>query len=387
MKIAFITSDNRDHCRNYEMSSPYFGPAPEAVISGFSRTAGIEVHIVSCTQVQMKSPSLLSPNIHFHSLHVPKIGWLRTGYLGCTLAVRRVLHAIQPDIVHAQGTERDCAISAAFTSFPKVLTIHGNIRSIASITRAPLFSFWWFQAKLESLVLPMFEGVLCNSTYTKSLVSPFAKKTWLVPNALRLSFFSPPSTTRSHTIPLRFLVIGTITAHKQPLTILKMFKSMHKQGLPFRVTFVGSSGDDPYGQAFREAAVKAKLDGWLDYMEKASVSDLIKLMDSSHALLHFPQEEAFGLVVAEALARGLKLFAAKVGGIVDIAKGVQDAELFDVDDLPGLEYSLKAWIHNPVPPSPFSRVLMESRYHPKVIAARHLEIYQSVLNASFRINE
>ena len=105
-------------------------------------------------------------------------------------------------------------------------------------------------------------------------------------------------------------------------------------------------------------------------------------MDSSHALLHFPIEEAFGLVVAEALARGLKLFAAKIGGIVDIAKGVQDAELFDVGDWSGIEDSLKAWINNPTSVSSLSRDIMESRYHPKVIAAKHLEIYQSVLNAS-----
>src|SRR5690606_16119977 len=64
----------------------------------------------------------------FHQPLVPKIGWGRTFFLGCIRATRKVLAKIQPDIVHGQGTERDCAISAVYSGFPNVLTIHGNMR-------------------------------------------------------------------------------------------------------------------------------------------------------------------------------------------------------------------------------------------------------------------
>jgi len=382
MRIALLTTDSREHFREYNNPNPYFGTAPAALLEGFAQHPKLEVHVISCTKKPMSAPKKLASNIWFHSLHVPKLGWLRSGYSGCVFAVRRKLREIRPDIVHAQGTERDCAISAAFTSFPKVLTIHGNIRAIAKAARAPFFSFWWFQAKLESFVLPMFDGVFCNSHHTQSLVCHLAKKTWLVPNPLRLSFFSPVSISRSHIKPIRLLVIGTITPNKRALELLRMLRSIYDKGFYFQVMFVGALGNDPYGKIFLEEVGKAKRDGWLNFEERLLESDLIKLMDSSHALLHFPIEEAFGLVVAEALARGLKLFAAKVGGIVDIAKGVQDAELFDVDDWPGLEYSLKAWIDNPTPHSFISQDLMESRYHPKVIASRHLEIYREVLSAN-----
>lgn len=380
MKVGFITTDNRDHCRQYHLPWPFFGPAPEAILSGLMNIPNLEIHIISCTQVQMSSPAKLSDNTWFHSLYVPKIGWLRTGYVGCILAVMRKLQEIQPDIIHAQGTERDCAISVAIAPFPKVLTIHGNIRAIARTARVPIFSFWWLQAKLEAFVLPMFDGVFCNSTHTQSLVCSLARKTWLVPNPLRLSFFSPAPARRSRIKPIRLLVIGIINPNKRPLEILKMLKSIYNSGASFQVIFVGSVGSSSYGKIFLEEVGKARQEGWLNFEERLLESDLIKLMDSSHALLHFPVEEAFGLVVAEALARGLKLFAAKVGGILDIVKGVQDAELFDVDNWPGLEYSLKAWIDNPTLPSSLSRVLMESRYHPKVIASKHLEIYNSVLD-------
>jgi glycosyltransferase involved in cell wall biosynthesis len=380
MRVAFITTDNRDHCRQYDLLRPFFGPAPEAILAGLTNIPNLELHIISCTQLRMSSPAKLADNTWFHSLYVPKIGWLRTGYIGCILAVLRKLQEIQPDIVHAQGTERDCAISAALTSFPKVLTIHGNIRSIAKTTDARPFSFWWLQAKLESFVLPIFDGVFCNSAFTQSLVNQRAKRTWLVPNPIRGSFFAPLIPNILPVETPTFLVVGVISPRKRQLELLQLLIQMRKHNVSFRISFIGSLGNDAYGKAFLSLLNEQGNAGWATWLGVLDESSLIRCMDESQALIHFPLEEAFGLVVAEALARGLKLFAAKVGGIVDITKGVQDAELFDADDWPGLEYSLKAWIDKPTSLSSLSRDLMESRYHPKVVATKHLEIYRAVLS-------
>ena len=135
MRIAILATDNREAFRQYSARTPYFGTAPNALFEGFATLPNVEVHILSCTQQSMFSPPKLAQNIWFHSLHVPKFGWLRTGYAGCILAVRKKLTQIKPVIVHAQGTERDCAISAVFQKIPKVLTIHGNMRAITKLHR------------------------------------------------------------------------------------------------------------------------------------------------------------------------------------------------------------------------------------------------------------
>ena len=141
MRIALLTTDNREDRKDYGHPVPYFGSAPEALLEGFARCPELEVHVVCCAQARMTSPSRLAPNIFFHSLHVPKIGWMRTAYQGCVRAVRRKLKAIRPDIVHGQGTELDCALDAVFSGFPNVLTIHGNMRLIAEVNQAKPFSF------------------------------------------------------------------------------------------------------------------------------------------------------------------------------------------------------------------------------------------------------
>jgi hypothetical protein len=115
MKIVQLITDNREPNRAYDQETPWFGTAPEALLQGFATMPELEVHVVSCAKHAMKSPAKLADNIYFHSLVVPHIGWLRTGYQGCIRAVRGKLREIQPAIVHGQGSERDQNISAVFS--------------------------------------------------------------------------------------------------------------------------------------------------------------------------------------------------------------------------------------------------------------------------------
>ena len=129
LKIAMLITDARRPGGLYDGPLPSLGTAPEALLQGFAGMPEIEIHVVSCVQQRVVAPEKIAPNIFYHSLLVPKIGWLRTGYQGCIRAVRKKLRELEPDLVHAQGTERDCALSAVLSGFPNVLTIHGDRRA------------------------------------------------------------------------------------------------------------------------------------------------------------------------------------------------------------------------------------------------------------------
>jgi hypothetical protein len=115
VKIAILTADSREHFHDYENPAPYFGTAPEALLQGFAKMPEVEIHVVSCVRQPVNSPQKIAPNIFYHSLHVPKIGWMRTLYQGCIRATRKKLHEIQPDIVHGQGTEHNNALGAVYS--------------------------------------------------------------------------------------------------------------------------------------------------------------------------------------------------------------------------------------------------------------------------------
>jgi glycosyltransferase involved in cell wall biosynthesis len=381
MKIVQITTDTRDHYRTYGEPTPYFGAAPQALLQGFASIPDLQVHVVSCVRRPLPSPEKIGPNLWYHSLPVPRVGWLWTGYQGCIRAVRRKLASLQPDLVHGQGTERDCALDAVFSGFPNVLTLHGNMADVARVLRAPLGSFHWLAARLETLALHRTGGVLCNSAFTEQLARSRSRRQWRVANPVRQTFFAPATEEpdRSRCVILN---AGVICEYKRQLDALDIARRLHHEGVPIQMRFLGPlPHGSPYADTFRERIQIAEQAGYATYLGFKDPEALRNEYDRAAALLHIPTTESFGLVVAEALARNVKLFATRTGGVPDIAEGVQDAELFNDGDWDGLFAAVVRWFRAGWPRSQHGAHLMRSRYHPEIIARRHLEIYREVLSS------
>ncbi len=382
LKIALVVPDDRDEFSRHAESAPQFGPAPTALLAGFATLPECEIHVVCCVKRPVAAPEKIGPNIFYHTEIVPAWGWLRGGYLGCIRSVRRQLQKIQPDIVHGQGTERYCALAAGWSGFPNVLTIHGNMRAIAAIYRHhPGRGYYWLAARLESLALRRAAGVFCNSAYTENLVAPCARKTWRVANALRPPFFETPL-PKTPRAPI-LLNVGNVEPRKQTVELLALAGNLWRRGLKFELRFAGNrESRTDYGAAFAHELAAAEKAGYARHLGQLSADQLIVAMDTATGLIHVPTEEAFGLVVAEALARNLKFFGPATGGVVDIATGVDGAELFAPPDWTGLETAIARWLAADCPRPVSAANTMLERYHPRVIARRHLEIYRAVLGTS-----
>ncbi len=199
-----------------DQDRPVFGTPVSALLEGLSKL-DLDIHVVSCSQVRMARSESPWENVTIHSLYVPKWGWLRSGYLGCALAVRRKLKILQPAVVHAQGTERWCAMAGAMSGFPAVLTIHGIMRKVAAFYHSAPWSLPWLQAQIESAVIPSFRGVICISRYVCSAAESRARKTWLVSNAISSRWFAPGQ-RRSEVREIVF--VGDIAPHKNQIAFL-----------------------------------------------------------------------------------------------------------------------------------------------------------------------
>jgi glycosyltransferase involved in cell wall biosynthesis len=382
LKIALLTTDSRELLKDYRASVPVFGTAPTALLQGLNQIPELETHVVSCARQKMDSPEKLAPNVFYHSLLVPKIGWMGSAYQGCIRAVRKRLAEIRPDVVHGQGTERDCAMNAVFSGFPNVLTIHGNMAELARLFRARIGSFNWLAARLEGFALKRTAGVFCNSVYTEQLVKPRTPRTWRVANPVREAFFVPRALHASAQKPV-VVNVGLVGPRKRQLELLDVAQALRQQGLDFEFQFIGQVDQgDPYAAAFMKKLEPMEKEGFARYAGLMSIGELIQALDESSALVHFPTEESFGLVVAEGLARNLKFFGARVGGLVDIADGVRDAELFPADDWQGLTSAIARWIRSGYPRATDAQAIMRDRYHPLGVARRHVEIYREVLNSA-----
>lgn len=381
MKVAFLTTDSREHFKDYANPQPYFGTAPEALLEGFKIIPGeIEVHVVSCLQkTPISSPAKLAENIYYHAIHVPNIGWLKTGYLGCVRAVRRKLQEIQPDLVHGQGTERDCAQSAVLSGYPNILTLHGVMGSLYHTFGGGFFSFHRLAKALEAYAIKRTNGVVCISSFVEQFVAPLAARTWLIPNAIRSIFFQEPSPEGRRTGPARLLNVGMIYPLKQQVELLRELLWLRSQ-IDFEMTFVGAiRRDTPYGALFTQLLAHAdNLYGGFHHIERANEAELLHLFDDSDALLHFSKEESFGLVFAEAQARGLALFVSDVGAIKEISCGNPECHTSNSLDLTAAH----DWIQSGryLQPKNFKLAkVLSAKFTPHRVAVNHLDAYRGIL--------
>jgi glycosyltransferase involved in cell wall biosynthesis len=383
MRIAILTTDSREHYRDYANPVPSFGTAPEALLQGFALLKDVEVHVLSCVRAPMKSPEKIAPNIYYHALLVPKIGWMRTLYRGCIRATRKKLAEIQPDIVHGQGTERDCAISAVSSRFPNVLTIHGNMRLIAKVNRAKPLSFLWLAAMLEKWTIPRSNGVVCITRYTEAAVSNLAKRTWVVPNAVDASFFGVEAQPPAGKIP-RVLCVGHVCLRKNQIAFIRALDSLAPQG-KFEVLFLGiAEAGDPYGGEFLRLVRERP---WCIYGGMADRAQLRQYLREATALALPSLEDNCPMVVLEAMAADVPVAAAKVGGLPDLIEEGKTGLFCDPLNAGSMAAAVGRFFENNSLARDLARRAREQalvRFRPEVIAQRHVEVYREVLSRGLR---
>jgi glycosyltransferase involved in cell wall biosynthesis len=376
MKIALLTTDNREHYRSYAETMPHFGTAPEGLLQGFARMPEVEVHVISCARQKMTSPEKLAPNIWFHSLYVPRIGWTPTMFQGCIRAIRRKLKNIRPDIVHGQGTERDCALNAVFSGYPNVLTVHGNMRLIARVNRAKPLSFFWQAAQLEKVVLPRTDGVVCITRYTQDAVRDLARRTWVMPNAVDISFFD----LQSAPDPARIILcVGLICYRKNQTGFIKSLDALAATS-KFKLVFLGHAAQtDPCVPEFRDLVAKRT---WCEHAGYAD-REKLKAWFQKAAILALPSlEDNCPMVVLEAMAAGVPVLAANVGGVPEIVTDGKTGIFCDPLDGASMRSGVSRLLDDPGLVRSVianAREEADTRFHPLAIARGHVKIYEEVL--------
>ena len=377
MKIVQLTTDNRNQNKQYDLMDPYFGTAAAGLIDGFSLIEGVEVHVISCTSKRMHVPEKLAPNVYFHQPYMPKIGWGRSLFLGCALATRRLIHQIKPDIVHGQGTERDCAMAAVLSGYPSVLTIHGNMRVHAARPEQKGSGYYKMAAALETYCLKRTKGVVAISRYTEELVKDLTPRTWVLPNAVDRRFFEV--TPAILPVP-RILFVGSLNERKNPLGLLKACEGILKAG-ECTLSLAGHFNvESDYGREVMEFASTLPGIEFLGFMDREALAAEF----ARSTLLVLPTfEDNCPMVVLEAMAAGLPVAASRVGGVPDLVQEGVTGLMFDPHSIGAIRDSIAELLAHPKTRAAYGAAARDhalKNFHPAVIARSHVDIYREVLS-------
>jgi glycosyltransferase involved in cell wall biosynthesis len=265
-------------------------------------------------------------------------------------------------------------MSAVFSGYPNVLTIHGNMRRIAKVQR---HAYNWLAARLESLALPRSLGTVCLTSHTQRHVRDLARRTWIVPNAVDPSFFDIAAQP-DLSVP-RVLCVGTVCRLKNQLGLIHALDDI-AQSFKFKLLFLGGADQaDSYFGEFRTAVRDRE---WCEYAGFAD-RETLKSQLRQAALLVLPSlEENCPMVILEAMASGVPVVGARVGGIPDLIEEDKTGFFCDPLDPVSTRSAVEAALGDPPRLAVIAKTAKyraRERFHPSVIARRHLEIYREVL--------
>jgi len=170
------------------------------------------------------------------------------------------------------------------------------------------------------------QRVICVSGYTAADVvrryDVDEARVRIIPNApsLPIGDAPPPEGATPY-----LLAVGDLRPKKNLLRLVEAFRWLRREGLEHRLVLAGV--DDGHGELVREAAggEPVELTGWL------ADSQLDALMRGADALVHPSLYEGFGLVLVEAMARGVPVLAARATALPET--GGDACDYFDPLDV------------------------------------------------------
>ena len=123
------------------------------------------------------------------------------------------------------------------------------------------------------------------------------------------------------------ITIGTLEPRKNQAFLLQVLRRAHAQGYRYRLSIVG---DGPCRAELQASAKALGLEPYVTFF--GALSNAAELLARHRAYVHAARMESFGIVLVEALAAALPVFAAPVGGVPEVFSDGVEGRYWSLDD-------------------------------------------------------
>lgn len=294
---------------------------------------------------------------------------------------RRVCSEMEFDVVHTHDAASQFTAALALLGMPHIpllMTFHRSI-SMESATLADRLRNSLASSQCGAIVTGSLERR--EHFLSQNLVSP--RKVVRIPFGIDLARFEPdPQSREAVRRELGFgtevTLIGSI-GHFGPEKgidlAIRAFQALQTRSLREQVGLV------IFGEGSHRAELE-RLAGDQRICFAGFRSDIDRYMQGLDVLLHAPRQEAFGLVVIEAMATGLPVVASRVGGIPELVREGSTGFLAQPENPESFAQALELLVNNR---SLRNRMAQEAHriasaeYGSDLFARRHRDLYESLL--------
>lgn len=284
----------------------------------------IDLNIISIKRGLMHSMQTKKNGIRFHFIRTPfplplRLSWF---YINDFLKLKKCLKSIQPDLIHAHGTEGENGFLAILQNYPIIVSLQGIINHIytAKMSIQDLNLAWKFlmplQRKMELFAIKHADCVIAKSSYSADFAKQFitGAKVRIIPDPVGRHFleFTP---NKANQIPVVSFV-GPAINRKGIFTFLNAIAKVQQHFLQVKMMIITTTGlaDDDRKRIIAYARNLGIL-GRIFFMGQVDHIEMPEFLQRTTVHVHPSYFDNFPNAVIEAMALGKPVVASKVGGI------------------------------------------------------------------------
>jgi glycosyltransferase involved in cell wall biosynthesis len=303
----------------------------------FQKDESLELHIVVLRKSFPTSMRFRRGNTTFHCVKTiagtrgPTLFWFDT------ILVNRVLKTIQPDLVHAWGSEYGAAAIAGRLRFPALVTMQGILTWLGEVVElSPSLKLSRFA---EPGSLRKAHVVTCESSFAMK----YLKERY--PHLRLLQVEHAPSPAFSDVLrnpqskPLRIMCVGAFDASKGANVAIEALAGLVNE-FDFEVLWIGSRNRELEDELTRKVGTAI----WerITFRQQVPSSEIAQELARTTIFLHAALADNSPNAVKEAVVAGVPVVATRTGGIPDYIVAGKNGFLFESGNAEDCRQKLKA---------------------------------------------
>ena len=313
----------------------------------------------------------------FHVLKLPRVPRTLSLFWPDTLVLRRAVRRIQPDLVHAWGSERGCGLIASRLGVPWLMTIQGLLTWYRE--RIPMGGYEKLLTRLEHVSLRRASVATTESTFAVEFLRQRypALSVRQVEHAPNRAFHQ--CVRRPQLRPIRFIT-GSLSIRKGSDLLLRALNRLRAE-MEFELIVVGGR-NQPLLDSLKDD-LSPELEQRIHYRSDLSPSQVADELATATIMVLPTRADTSPNSIKEAVVAGVPVVASRVGGIPDYVVPEKNGLLTASESVEELIASLRAACAHPL----FSRgnvdtatwQQMREYLSPALMAGRFVEAYQLAL--------
>lgn len=348
------------------------------LLGEFQKDPRIKLHVILFRGQIERDFSFEQNGTVFHVLKASPKMRLASWFWLDTFRIRKVCKEINPDLVHAWGSEKGASLIARRLPYPYVMTIQGLFAWYKQIIKLPLYDR--IVEYIERVSLRHAPVVTTESNFAvKFLQEHFpGPKIHQAEHAPNHAFHRVQRHPLTH--PVNFVSIGSVS-HRKGTDLLFAAAEQLSGEFDFTLTII-TNPVPGYIQSL-ETTISERTKSRIKFKHHLQPHEVARELETATMLLMPTRADTSPNAVKEAAVAGVPVVASTVGGIPDYIVHEKNGILFQPDDLEAFVKALRTACAHPL----FSKGLVDPEtlakqreyLSPELMARNFFRAYESAL--------